>query len=56
MYGPGCAATKRVLLTLLEKEVEFETVPIDVSKGEHKHPDYLKLQVPIICLDSIFLP
>ncbi|CAN6707787.1 unnamed protein product [Malus baccata var. baccata] len=42
----------RVLVCLVEKEVDFETVPIDLLKGENKHPDFLKLQpfgtVPLI--------
>ncbi|KAH1211544.1 Glutathione S-transferase F9 [Glycine max] len=52
VYGPHCASTKRVLVCLVEKEVEFEVVPVDVTKGEQKDPEYLKLQpfgvVPVI--------
>ncbi|KAL9315974.1 hypothetical protein ACSQ67_016975 [Phaseolus vulgaris] len=52
VYGPHCASTKRVLVCLLEKEVEFEVVPVDLTKGEHKDPKFLKLQpfgvVPVI--------
>ncbi|KAM1016360.1 hypothetical protein ACFX13_046802 [Malus domestica] len=52
VYGPLYASPKRVLVCLVEKEVDFETVPIDLLKGEHKHPDFLKLQpfgsVPLI--------
>lgn len=52
MYGPACASTKRVLLVLIEKGIEFETVNVDVSKGEQRNPEYLKLQpfgvVPVI--------
>ncbi|CAN6571278.1 unnamed protein product [Malus baccata var. baccata] len=52
VYGPLYAAPKRVLVCLVEKEVDFETVPIDLLKGENKHPDFLKLQpfgtVPLI--------
>ncbi|KAG4961981.1 hypothetical protein JHK86_038849 [Glycine max] len=44
VYGPHCASTKRVLVCLVEKEVEFEVVPVDVTKGEQKDPEYLKLQ------------
>ncbi|KAI4305951.1 hypothetical protein L6164_029276 [Bauhinia variegata] len=44
VYGPLCAATKRVLVCLIEKEVEFETVHVDITKGEQKSPEYLKLQ------------
>ncbi|KAL2316831.1 hypothetical protein Fmac_030707 [Flemingia macrophylla] len=52
VYGPHCASAKRVLVCLVEKEIEFEVVPIDVGKGEQKDPGYLKLQpfgaVPVI--------
>ncbi|EOX93108.1 hypothetical protein QUC31_003978 [Theobroma cacao] len=44
VYGPAYATPKRVLVCLIEKEVEFETVPVDLLKGEHKDPEYLKLQ------------
>ncbi|CAN1229696.1 Glutathione S-transferase F9 [Linum perenne] len=45
VYGPAYACPKRVLVCLVEKGIEFETVPVDIVKGENKHPDYLKLQV-----------
>ena len=45
LYGPDFAAGKRVLVCLIEKEVEFETVPIDILKGQNKDPDFLNLQV-----------
>ena len=46
VYGPAYAsATRRVLVCLFHKEIEFESVPIDLLKGEHKNPDLLKLQV-----------
>ncbi|XP_057967149.1 glutathione S-transferase F9-like [Malania oleifera] len=52
VYGSACAASKRVVACLVEKEIQFETVPVDVSKGHHKQPDFLKLQpfglVPVI--------
>ena len=45
VYGPAFASPKRVLVCLIEKEIEIETVPLDLLKGEHKLPEYLKLQV-----------
>lgn len=52
VYGPDFASAKRVLVCLIEKEVEFETVPIDIIKGQNKDPEFLKLQpfgvVPVI--------
>ncbi|XVE78531.1 hypothetical protein DITRI_Ditri13aG0152600 [Diplodiscus trichospermus] len=44
VYGPVYASSKRVLVCLIEKEIEFETVPVDILKGEHKQPEFLKLQ------------
>ncbi|XP_054795295.1 glutathione S-transferase F9-like [Prosopis cineraria] len=44
VYGPTYASPKRVLLCLIEKEIDFEVVLLDIFKGEHKHPDFLKLQ------------
>ncbi|KAL5101428.1 hypothetical protein RYX36_005755, partial [Vicia faba] len=44
VYGPHCASTKRVLVCLIEKEIEFEVVPVNVLNDEHKDPQYLKLQ------------
>ncbi|AET00335.1 putative glutathione transferase [Medicago truncatula] len=52
VYGPHCASAKRVLVCLVEKKIEFEVVPVNVLEGEHKDPEYLKLQpfgtVPVI--------
>lgn len=52
MYGPIYGSPKRVLVCLFEKEIEFETLDIDLFKGEHKQPDFLKLQpfgeVPVV--------
>ncbi|KAK9064356.1 hypothetical protein SSX86_015738 [Deinandra increscens subsp. villosa] len=44
VYGPAYASPKRVLVCLVEKEIEFETVPVDLIAGENLTPDYLKLQ------------
>ncbi|XP_004499970.1 glutathione S-transferase F9-like [Cicer arietinum] len=52
VYGPIYGSPKRVLVCLFEKEIEFETLDIDLFKGEHKQPDFLKLQpfgeVPVV--------
>ncbi|KAH9770589.1 glutathione S-transferase F9 [Citrus sinensis] len=44
VYGPAYASPKRVIVCLIEKQIEFETVPVDLVKGENKNPEYLKLQ------------
>ncbi|RRT36155.1 hypothetical protein B296_00054862 [Ensete ventricosum] len=46
VYGPPIStAVSRVLACLLEKDVDFKLVNVDMAKGQHKSPDYLKLQV-----------
>ncbi|XWS75698.1 hypothetical protein CRYUN_Cryun01aG0114000 [Craigia yunnanensis] len=44
VYGPSYASPKRVLVCLIEKEIEFETVPVDLLKGGLKDPEFLELQ------------
>ncbi|OIV96775.1 hypothetical protein TanjilG_18088 [Lupinus angustifolius] len=44
VYGADYACPKRVIVCLIEKEIEYETVFVDGFKGEHKQPEYLKLQ------------
>ncbi|KAI8549003.1 hypothetical protein RHMOL_Rhmol07G0317300 [Rhododendron molle] len=45
VYGPAFStAVSRVLACLIEKEVEFQLVAVNMAKGEHKKPDYLKIQ------------
>ncbi|XP_057434046.1 glutathione S-transferase F9-like [Lotus japonicus] len=52
VYGPTYAAPKGVVMCLIEKEIEFESVPVDLSKGENKTPEFLKIQpfgkIPVI--------
>jgi hypothetical protein len=55
VYGPHCASTKRVLVCLVEKEIEFEVVPINFLEGEQKNPEYLKLQVHLFYFPINFL-
>ncbi|CAN1258021.1 Glutathione S-transferase F11 [Linum perenne] len=47
VYGPlKAACPQRVMVCLLEKEVEFEVIPIDLDSGHQKLPDYVSKQVP----------
>ncbi|KAH6759292.1 hypothetical protein C2S51_019527 [Perilla frutescens var. frutescens] len=60
VYGPPLStAVSRVLVCLLEKDVPFQLLPVNMSRGEHKKPDYLKIQpfgqVPAFQDDSITL-
>lgn len=46
VYGSMRAACpQRVLACLLEKEVDFDIIHIDLDAGEHKRPDFLVRQV-----------
>jgi glutathione S-transferase len=44
IYGvPQATCTKRVIATLLEKNIPYEMVPVDVRAGEHKREPYLSI-------------
>lgn len=47
--SPNC---QRVKVVLAEKKLPFETIPVDLRKGEQKKPDFLKLnpygKVPVL--------
>ncbi|CAN6682909.1 unnamed protein product [Malus baccata var. baccata] len=50
VYGPPLStAVSRVLACLLEKGVDYQLISVNMAKGEHKKPDYLKIQVSAIC-------
>ncbi|KDQ25500.1 hypothetical protein PLEOSDRAFT_1113463 [Pleurotus ostreatus PC15] len=60
LYGsPVSTCTKRVATVLIELNVPFELVPIDLRKGEQKTPQYLEKQpfgkVPYIDDDGFIL-
>ncbi|XP_042034853.1 glutathione S-transferase APIC-like isoform X2 [Salvia splendens] len=49
VYGPPFStAVARVMVTLLEKDVPFQLLPVNMAKAEHKKPDYLKIQVSFL--------
>lgn len=43
LYG-SAMSTSRVLVTILEKELPYELIFIDIAKGDQKSEDYKKLQ------------
>ena len=51
-HFPLSTNSRKVRIALIEKGLEFERVPIDLSKKEQKNPDYLKIhpfgQVPAL--------
>ena len=56
VFGPTYGCPKRVVVCLIEKEIEFETVDVDLFKGEHKEPEFLKLQVQFFFCNLFFYP
>jgi glutathione S-transferase len=54
--SPNC---QRVKVVLAEKNLPYETVPVDLTKKEQKNPDYLKMnpygKVPVLTDDSTVL-
>ncbi|KAJ8762239.1 hypothetical protein K2173_007395 [Erythroxylum novogranatense] len=60
VYGtPLSTAAARVLACLFEKDVDFQLIPVNLAKGEHKKPEFLKIQpfgqVPAFQDESISL-
>src|SRR5918999_6422043 len=49
---PASSNSRKVRMALIEKGLEFERIPIDLSKREQKNPEYLKIhpfgQVPAL--------
>ncbi|KAJ5780712.1 Glutathione-S-transferase [Penicillium paradoxum] len=58
LYG-SAIATSRVLVTLLEKELPYEFILVDLAKGEQKGEEYKRLQpfgkVPVVDDDGLVL-
>lgn len=54
IYAPLFASSKRAVVTLVEKGVEFETVNVDLMKGEQRQPEYMAIQVPHLSLSLSF--
>jgi glutathione S-transferase len=58
LYG-SAMSTSRVLTTILEKELPYEFIRVDISKGEQKSEDYKKLQpfgkVPVLDDDGFIM-
>ncbi|PPQ66639.1 hypothetical protein CVT24_006931 [Panaeolus cyanescens] len=54
LYGSLTAAVMRVYCILLEKNVPFELIPVDLRKGENRTPEYLAKQPfgQIPCIDD----
>jgi glutathione S-transferase len=52
LYGFGPTRSLRALWGLKELDADFEFVPVNLAAGEHKHPDFLRLnpagKVPVL--------
>ena len=45
LYGsPMSTCTRRVGIVLMEKKIPFKFVPVDLTKGEHKKPEFVEKQ------------
>ncbi len=59
LYGPRGGSSLRPHWTLHELGVDYETVNVELSKGEHKMPEFLAInpagQVPAIDVDGFYL-
>jgi glutathione S-transferase len=58
LYG-SAMSTARVLVTILEKELPYEHILVDIAKGDQKDAEYMKLQpfgkVPVLEDDGFFI-
>lgn len=52
---PGSTSTRRVLIALHEKNLDFELVQVDMKDGEHKKEAFLARNVSISINLSVFL-
>ncbi|HEY2529033.1 MAG TPA: glutathione S-transferase family protein [Xanthobacteraceae bacterium] len=60
LYGFGPTRSLRALWGLKELDVDFEFVPVDMLRGEHKHPDFLRInptgKVPVLVDGDVVIP
>jgi len=55
--SPECPFCQKTRIVLAEKDLTYETAPVDLKAGEQKHPDFLKLnpfgKVPVLVDDEV---
>jgi glutathione S-transferase len=60
LYGFGPTRSLRALWGLRELDADFEFIPVNLLAGEHKHPDFLRLnpagKVPVLVDGDIVIP
>ena len=47
---PASTATRRVLIALQEKDVDFELVHVELKDGEHKKQPFLSRNVSVLLI------
>jgi len=57
--SPECPFCQKTRIVLAEKDLTFETIPVDLAAGEQKSPDFLKLNpfgtVPVLIDDEVIV-
>jgi glutathione S-transferase len=57
--SPECPFCQKTRIVLAEKDLSYETVPVDLQAGEQKRPDFLKLnpfgKVPVLIDDEVIV-
>ena len=60
LYGFGPTRSLRALWGLKELAADFEFIPVNLLAGEHKHPDFLRLnpagKFPVLVDGDIVIP
>jgi glutathione S-transferase len=60
LYGFGPTRSLRALWGLKELDADFEFIPVDLLAGEHKRPDFLRLnpagKVPVLVDGDLIIP
>jgi glutathione S-transferase len=57
--SPECPFCQKTRIVLAEKDLSYETIPVDLKAGEQKRPEYLKInpfgKVPALIDDEVIL-
>jgi glutathione S-transferase len=57
--SPECPFCQKTRIVLAEKDLSYETVPVDLKAGEQKRPEFLKLnpfgKVPVLIDDEVIV-
>jgi len=60
LYGFGPTRSLRALWGLRELDADFEFIPVNLLTGEHKHPDFLRLnpagKIPVLVDGDTIVP